>query len=66
MPKNKDQKTKLIEELKTNFNQAKGVAFVDYKGLSVKDVEELRKELRDNQITYVVAKKTLTNIALKE
>lgn len=66
MAKTKDQKKVEITNLTKKFKEAKGVVFVDYKGLTVKEVEELRKELRANEVDYYVAKKTLANIALKE
>jgi len=66
MAKTKDQKKTEINDLTKKFKEAKGVVFVDYKGLNVKEVEELRQELRENKIDYYVAKKTLANIALKD
>ena len=66
MAKTKDQKKVEVTNLTKKFKEAKGVVFVDYKGLTVKEVEELRKELRANEVDHYVAKKTLANIALKE
>jgi len=59
----KDQKTEVIEDLKTKMNDAKCVVFADYKGLSVKDMSELRAQLREKGVAFVVAKKTLIKIA---
>jgi len=66
MAKTKEQKKRDITKIADLFQQAKATVFVDYKGLSVNEVEKLRKELRKNQVDYLVAKKTLTNIALEK
>ncbi len=44
----------------------KGLVFVDYYGLKVKEVEELKKRLKEKSCKYIVAKKTLLNLVLKE
>ncbi|MFH1598000.1 MAG: 50S ribosomal protein L10 [Patescibacteria group bacterium] len=66
MAKTKQRKKEDIKNLEAKFKEAKTIVFVDYKGLAVKEVEELRKNLRDNQIDYVVSKKSLANIAAEE
>ncbi len=66
MAKTKEQKKKEVDKLKARLEEAKGVVFVDYRGLTVKEVEELRKNLRANKVDYLVAKKTLAKIALDE
>lgn len=66
MAKTKAQKKKDVASLTAKMQEARAVVFVNYKGLKVKEIEELRKKLRASQIDYVVAKKTLTNIALEK
>jgi len=66
MPKTREQKEKLIEEIKNSLEKAKGVVFVDYKGLSVKDTEILRKSLQKSGVTYAVTKNSLFKIALNQ
>ena len=62
----KDKKKQIIEKLNDVFNKAKSVVFVNFHGLTVGDTTLMRKTLRENGVSYVVAKKTLTNLALKD
>ena len=59
----KDKKEKVIEELKSEFDKAKAVIFTDYRGLTVAELSELRKLLRNKDIKYKVVKNTLAKIA---
>lgn len=61
----KDQKTELVKKLTEKIKAAKSAVFVDYKGIKVKDVTDLKKSLRKADVEYVVAKKTLISLALK-
>jgi large subunit ribosomal protein L10 len=62
----RDQKTEILEELKQKFQEAKGVVFAQYSGLSVEDAQALRRGLRESNVDYKVAKKTLIKLAAKE
>lgn len=62
----KQQKKELVKELTQKANDAKSIIFVDYKGLKVKDIDEIKKSLREAKVEYLVARKTLLEIALKE
>ena len=66
MPLNKNQKTKILEDLKEKIAKQKAMVFVDFTGLKVKDISRLRKELKKDKNEMKVAKKTLLNLALKE
>ena len=66
MAQTKDQKAKLIKDLAEKLKASKAVVFSDYKGLKVKDMTLLRKELRAEGIDFQVLKKTLMNEAMKE
>ena len=48
-----------------NFKDAQCVVFVDYRGLTVAEDTELRKQLREAGITYKVYKNTLMNFAFQ-
>lgn len=61
----KQQKTELVKSLTEKIKAAKSAIFVDYKGLKVKDATDLKKSLRSSGVEYIVARKTLLNIALK-
>lgn len=59
----KDKKKEIVKQLSEHFENAKSVVFSDYKGLSVKDFNDLRRKLKDEDVAYKVAKKTLIKIA---
>ncbi len=66
MPLTKDQKSEILKELVEDVKNAKAVVFADYRGMSVKDLKDLREKLREKGVHFKVAKKTLMNIASKE
>lgn len=61
----KAQKKEVVKGLEEKIKQAKSAVFVDYKGLGVKDTMELKKTLREAGVEYLVARKTLLEISLK-
>jgi len=66
MPKTKEQKRTILKELTNKIDKAKSIIFAKYNGLTVKDNEELRTKLRQENSEYYVAKKTLFGLALKD
>ncbi len=66
MAKTKEQKKKIIDDLKDKISKAKSIVFVNFNSLDVAGNEELRKQLRDNNSEYFVAKKTLMDLAFKD
>ncbi|MCD6440199.1 MAG: 50S ribosomal protein L10 [Candidatus Marinimicrobia bacterium] len=64
MPNVKNLKS--VEEVADKFSRAKSVYFTDYKGMSVEQINNLRRELVAAQVDYKVAKKTLSRIAAKQ
>lgn len=65
MPKTRELKEKLVAALEADFDRAKSAVLVDYKGLKVKETEDLRKDLRTKQVTYRVVKNSLLKMILK-
>lgn len=61
-----EQKAEVVSEIKDKFEKAKSVVMFDYRGLSVAEVTELRRKLRENGADYKVYKNTLTKRALDE
>ena len=61
-----EQKAGVVSEIKEKFENAKSVVVFDYRGLSVAEVTDLRKKLRDAGADYKVYKNTLTKRALEE
>ena len=55
-----------VAALKEAMTTAQGVVFTTYKGLTVLEDTQLRRELRAAGVTYKVVKNTLTAIAAKE
>lgn len=66
MPITRQQKEEILKDLVERMKAAKSVVFADYKGLSVKDVKEMRKQMKEKGVSFQVAKKTLFRIAAKE
>jgi large subunit ribosomal protein L10 len=62
----RSQKKEIVKALAHEIKESKAVVFSDFKGLSVKNMTALRKELRGQGIDLKVIKKTLINIALKD
>ena len=65
MPLTKTQKQKILEELKEKIARQKAMIFVDFTGLKVKDLSNLRKKIKMVGDEIKVAKKTLLELALK-
>ncbi len=66
MPKNKEQKKQILESIKDKIARSKAVIFSSDQGLNVKTVEKMRRELKQSGAEYLVAKKTLLQLATKE
>ena len=58
-----EEKQKVVNEIKEKFDNAKSVVLFDYRGLTVSEVTELRKSLRNSDSDYKVYKNTLTRRA---
>lgn len=58
-------KQPIIEEISENIKDAKSVVLVDYRGLTVEEDTNFRKQLREANITYKVYKNTMMNFAFK-
>ncbi len=58
-------KKPIVEEIAASIKDAQSVVLVDYRGLTVEQDTELRKQLREAGITYKVYKNTMMNFAFK-
>ena len=63
---NKNEKQQLIDELQKEIGGANNAFLVEFKGITVPQVTELRKTVRETGSGYVVVKNTLALIALKD
>lgn len=61
----KEKKSQILKDLEEKFSRAKAVYFAENKGLSVKNVTDLRRSLHEQGVDFVVAKKTLMKLAAK-
>ncbi|MGX6978478.1 50S ribosomal protein L10 [Vagococcus elongatus] len=61
-----EKKAQLVEEVAEKFNQAASVVVVDYRGLTVAEVTELRKQLRDNGVEMRVIKNSILRRAVEK
>ena len=60
-----ESKKAVVDALTSKVKEASSVVFVDYKGITVAQDTELRKQFREAGVDYAVAKNTLTNFAAK-
>ena len=61
-----EQKAGVVSEIKERLENAKSVVMFDYRGLSVSEVTDLRRKLREVGADYKVYKNTLTKRAADE
>jgi large subunit ribosomal protein L10 len=65
MSVSKAEKTAEVEQLAAAFTGSDSAILIDYKGINVPQVTELRRQLRGAKATYKVVKNTLARRALK-
>ena len=58
-------KQPIVQEISEQIQDAQCVVLVDYRGLTVDQDTQLRKQLREAGVTYKVYKNTLMNFAFK-
>ncbi|MGV2623053.1 UNVERIFIED_CONTAM: 50S ribosomal protein L10 [Halobacillus marinus] len=61
-----EQKQQIVSELADKFRSSKSAVMVDYRGLDVAEVTELRKQLREAGVEFKVYKNTMTRRAAAE
>ena len=62
---NKDKKKSYIEEMKGFFNKTSSVFVTHYQGLTVKQIDGLREEMRKHGILFKITKNKITKLALE-
>jgi large subunit ribosomal protein L10 len=63
---NREDKAAAISELGEGIGKATNAFVIAFKGITVPQVTELRRQVRDTNSTYVVVKNTLALIAVKD
>ena len=61
----KNKKKNYIEEMKVFFKKTSSVFITHYQGLSVKQIDELRSEMRKHGIIFKITKNKITKLALE-
>jgi len=62
----REEKSNLISALQSSLKEADGVFVIENHGLTVKEMESLRNELRDKVSLFKVVKNRLMKLALKD
>jgi len=62
---NKDKKKTYIEEMKNFFKKTSSVFVTHYQGLTVKQIDKLRDEMRKHGILFRITKNRITKLALE-
>ena len=63
---NKEQKKSYISEMTAQFENSEAVLVAHYQGLTVKQLDELRAEMRKHGIQFKVTKNRITKLALEK
>lgn len=66
MAKTRQQKEEIVAKLSEKLGRARAVVFADYKGLTMKQLSDLRNKLRDVSSELAITKNTLLRRALPE
>ena len=61
-----EQKKQVVDEIAEKLQASNSIVVVDYRGLNVAEVTELRKQLREAGIEFKVYKNTLTRRAVEK
>jgi large subunit ribosomal protein L10 len=62
----RDKKNALVAEVRDQLDQAKMTVFAQYQGLSVADMQELRREAREAGLSIKVLKNRLVRVAMSD
>ena len=64
--KSLELKQAVVSEIKDKCENAKSLVLFDYRGLTDKEIKDLRTKLRENDSEYKVYKNTLLRLAFKD
>ena len=62
----KEKKQVYINEMTTQFDKSEAVIVTHYQGLTVKQLDELRKKMRQHEIQFKITKNKITKLALEK
>lgn len=66
MSKALEVKKKIVEDIRERLEKSKSTIITEYKGLTVTEMNELRKQLREAGVEFSVLKNTLTRRAAEQ
>jgi len=61
---NKEQKKNYINEMSVHFDKSEAVIVTHYQGLTVNQLDDLRKRMREHDIKFKITKNRITKLAL--
>ena len=62
---NKEQKQNYIKNMTAEFENSEAVLVTHYQGLTVKQLDDIRKHMREHGIKFQITKNRITKLALK-
>lgn len=62
----KPKKIEAVKEIAEKVDRAKAIYFTEYRGLTVEEITQLRRQCFKNNIEYSVSKNTFARMVLKE
>ena len=63
---NKEQKKDYIKNMTAQFENSEAVLVTHYQGLNMKQLDELRKQMREQGIQFKITKNRITKLALQK
>lgn len=63
---NRASKEKLVSQMTEGFGKSKTIVLVNFQGLKVKEIQDLKRKLKEKQINFQIVKNSLLKIALKK
>ena len=62
----RDQKKQYIDEMSQKFEKSEAVIVTHYQGLTVSQLDDLRKKMREHGVQFKITKNRITKIALEK
>lgn len=66
LSKNQELKRTIVADIKEKLDTAQSAVLVDYRGLNVEEVTELRNQFRKANVEYAVLKNTMITLAAQQ
>ena len=63
---NKSQKKQYIENMTSQFEKTEAVIVPHYQGLTVSQLDDLRKKMRENGVRFLITNNRITKLALEK